>query len=150
MTVVGHRQQALHAVAAVMDKIRLLIVDKHPSVRLALAERLSSTPRLHVLATASDLREGLLFARALRPDIVLLELKGTNGKNRLDAIREMISEVAECPPSIIVLTSYADEVEREYALRSGARRYLLKEIDSERLIAEIEAVAAEQKLHEVK
>ena len=41
------------------------------------------------------------------------------------------------------ISRQADDDERESARASGARRYLLKQIDSARLISEIEAVAAE-------
>ena len=42
-----------------------------------------------------------------------------------------------------MLTSYAEDDEREAALAAGASRYLLKHIDTARLLSEIEAVAAE-------
>lgn len=125
-----------------MKKIRLLIVDEHPAVRQALAARLRSTPHLDVVGTANSFREGVRYARALQPDVVLLELKGKNG-HRLTPIGEMAGPLPDHRPGIIVLTSFADDLEREAAIRAGAQRYLLKDIDSPRLIAEIEAVAAE-------
>jgi DNA-binding NarL/FixJ family response regulator len=51
--------------------------------------------------------------------------------------------LANRPVGIIVLTSYSDSDERESALQAGARRYLLKNIDTARLLIEIEAVAGE-------
>jgi DNA-binding response OmpR family regulator len=47
------------------------------------------------------------------------------------------------PVGIIVLTSYADDDEHQAALEAGAKRYLLKHIDSASLTAEIEAVRDE-------
>ena len=55
----------------------------------------------------------------------------------------MNEALAGHPAGIIVLTSYADDDEREAAMHAGARRYLLKQIDSARLLNEIEAVANE-------
>lgn len=130
-----------------MKKIGLIIVDEHSVVRHALGVRLSSSPQIDVLAVARDLQEGIDYACSLKPDIILLEPKTADGRDdpqRITTFDHIRRETANGHPSaIIVLTSYIDEDEREAALRAGARRYLLKEIDSVRLIAEIEAVAAE-------
>ncbi|MEW5986355.1 MAG: response regulator transcription factor [Chloroflexota bacterium] len=125
-----------------MKKIRLLIVDEHPAVCQALAARLQSTPHLEVVGAANTLREGLRDAQTLRPDVILLELKGQNA-HRLDPAGDLSGHLVDGRTGLIVLTSYADDLEREAAIRAGAQRYLLKDIDSPRLIAEIEAVAAE-------
>jgi DNA-binding NarL/FixJ family response regulator len=128
-------------------KISLIIVDEHLEVRHALGTRLNSSPLIEVLAVACNLPEGLRYAQALKPDIILLEPKTAAGWEDAqwtadfeDIQRQLVDGH---PTAVIVLTSYMDEVEREAALRAGARRYLLKDIDSDRLIAEIEAVTAE-------
>jgi CBS domain-containing protein/CheY-like chemotaxis protein len=96
---------------------------------------------------ARDLQEGINYACSLKPDVILLEPKPADGRDdpqRITTFEHIRRETANGhPTAVIVLTSYIDEAEREAALRAGARRYLLKEIDSDRLIAEIEAVAAE-------
>jgi DNA-binding NarL/FixJ family response regulator len=125
-----------------MNKVRLLIVEGHPAVRQALAERLSSYPCIEVVATADGFQMGQLLARALQPDIILVELKIPGGDTPA-AIFDLAHDPAGHQAGIIVLTSYTDSEEREAALRAGARRYLLKDIGSDRLIAEIEAVAGE-------
>ena len=125
-----------------MKMIKVLIVDEYLAVRRALAARLSSFPHIDVVATAIDIREGLDKARTLHPDVILLELKGTSSL-LIDPVSEMHQALAGHPAGIIVLTSYAEDDEREAALAAGASRYLLKHIDSARLLSEIEAVAAE-------
>lgn len=132
-----------------MNDIRLLIVDEHPAVCQALATRLGATPGIEVVATASGLQEGLEQAQRLQPDVVLMELKGKDN-HRPNPITNMARTLAHYPAGIIVLTSYADEYEREEAVRAGICRYLLKNIDSARLIAEIRAVAAEKELVKMK
>jgi CBS domain-containing protein/CheY-like chemotaxis protein len=130
-----------------MSKIRLLIVDEHSAVRQALGARLGSSPHIEVLAVASDLEEGLLQAFSLNPDVILLEPKTIEGYHhpllggRLSEMKGGVKNGRR--PALIVLTSYTDEEERAEAMRAGACRYLLKDIDSERLIAEIEMAAAE-------
>ena len=124
-----------------MNKIRVLIVDQHMAVRRALAARLSSFSRIDVVATAHNLEEGLERAQATRPDVVLLELKGSSPD--ANPVRDMCDVLSGHPAGVIVLTSYAEDDERERAFQAGARRYLLKHIDTTRLLAEIEAVAKE-------
>jgi CBS domain-containing protein/AmiR/NasT family two-component response regulator len=124
-----------------MNPIRLLVVDEHPAVSLALTTRLASTPGIEVVGAAPTFSEGLRAARTLQPDVVLLELKGSG--RQPERVREMAHALNGKGGGIIVLTSYADEDEREMALQTGARRYLLKNINSARLITEIKAVAAE-------
>lgn len=124
-----------------MKKIRVLIVDEHFAVRQALAARLKSIPEIDVVATACGFDEGLAYARSQQPDVVLLELKGVG--DRPEAVAEMRDALAGHPGGIIVLTSYADGIERENALQCGAQRYLLKQIDTALLVAEIETVARE-------
>jgi two-component system NarL family response regulator len=125
-----------------MKKIRVLIVDEHVAVRQALATRLSAYAHIEVVATARSFQEGLERTRAFHPDVILLEIKGASSLQP-DPVGEMSKVFGDHPAGIIVLTSYADEREREAALQAGARRYLLKHIDSSRLLSEIEAVAAE-------
>ena len=125
-----------------MKKIKVLIVDEYLAVRRALAARLGSYPHIDVIATAIDIREGMDKARTLQPDVILLELKGTSTL-LINPVSEMHQALAGHPAGIIVLTSYAEDDEREAALAAGASRYLLKHVDTARLLTEIEAVAAE-------
>lgn len=125
-----------------MKKIRVLIIDEHPVVCQALAARLGIVPSLEVVGALSAIHDGVETVRNAMPDVVLLELKGKTeaGLEALAAIPELM---ACSPGGVIVLTSYLDEAERKVALEAGARRYLLKDIDTLRLIDEIEAVAGE-------
>jgi two-component system, NarL family, response regulator DevR len=127
-----------------MKKIRLLIIDENSAVRQALETRLRAFEQIELLAVACDFPEGVILARELHPDVILLE-----PKVRYDYGHDPIVHLGKLAngrtpgsrsPGIIVLTSYMDEIEREAALIAGAHRYLLKEIDSAWLVAEIEAV----------
>lgn len=125
-----------------MDAIKLLIIDEHPAVRQALVIRLRSSGHLAIVAVDNNLREGLQHAQQLAPDIILLGLKSTR-KEPSYLLADVVHQLAFSGAGVIVLTSYVDVVERELLLQAGARRYLLKNINSERLIAELEAVANE-------
>lgn len=122
------------------DMIRVLIIDEHPAVSEALVARLGAVPHIDVVATASSFEEGLLQVRAWQPQVVILELKGRS-RYGLDPIGAISRTLSGRPVGVIILTSYRDDIERAIALQAGAHRYLLKNIDSTQLIAEIEAVA---------
>ncbi|HSM55899.1 MAG TPA: response regulator transcription factor [Candidatus Sulfomarinibacteraceae bacterium] len=128
-----------------MNRIRVLIIDEHPAVCQALASRLDSVPTIAVVGSMSEFAAGLLGANDLQPDVILLELKtrtdGPHTRLGLDPVSAISTLLASSRGRIIVLTSYLDESERDEALQAGAKRYLLKDIDTSRLISEIEAVA---------
>jgi DNA-binding NarL/FixJ family response regulator len=124
-----------------MKQIKLLIVDEHLAVRQALAGRLGSYSQINVVATAANFTEGLELVERYQPDVILLELTGA--RDRINPVGEMDTAMSGHPAGIIILTAYADDAEREAALEAGARRFLLKQIDSARLLKEIESVASE-------
>ncbi len=121
-----------------MDTIRLLIVDQNSKVRQALEARLSSPSQIEVVGTARDPAEGVSRNLQAKPDIILLDAK-TAG--RPEDVAKAVGDLASQGASIIVLTSYAFEAEREAALDSGAAQYLVKDIDSTALIREIESLS---------
>ena len=127
-----------------MKKIRLLIIEENQAVRQALETRLRAFNQIELLAVAHDFPEGITLARALHPDVILLEpkVRYDHGHDPIVHLGKLANGRPAAPhnPGIIILTSYMDEAEREAAILAGAHRYLLKDIDSTRLVAEIEAV----------
>ena len=110
---------------------RVVILDDHDEVRAALRHLLNAAGDLRVVADTADAEVGLRLVYDLRPDLVLLESKRSDGRGL-----EMISWLAQSGlrAQIVVLTSYPSEWERWAAHRAGARLYLLKEIGSPQLI----------------
>lgn len=106
----------------------LFIIDDRESVRQALVQRLSRVPGIQVLGTAGTSQDAIAQARDTHPEVVLIELKLSDGLG-LDTLRAIR---ADNPSTrVIVLTSYADDFERHLALKLGAERYLLKDINSQ-------------------
>lgn len=125
-----------------MEKIRVQIIDEHPAVCQALAARLSTVSSIEVVGAQSAFVDGLESLPSARPDVVLLELKW-KGDEEAESLNAIARLLARSSVAVIVLTSFVDEGERNRVLQAGARRYLLKDIDTGRLIDEIEAVAGE-------
>lgn len=126
--------------------IKVMIVERHPAVRRALSKRLDDSAQLDVIDAVGDLGTALEHIRALGseenvgrgPDAIILGLEsGTD--EQLFATLDEVRKLADCDATIVVLAPYADEVERLLMLQAGVKRYLLKHIDSPRLIHEIEA-----------
>ena len=122
--------------------IRILVVDDHPVVRQGVAVLMSTQSDMTLVAEASNGREAIQQFRAYRPDVTLMDLQmpEMNGLDALIAIR------GEFPDAkIIVLTTYAGDVQILRALKSGAHGYLLKNTFHKELVDTIRAVHAGKK-----
>lgn len=125
-----------------MDKVRLLIIDEHEAVCQALATRLSSTPPIEIVAATHDIDAVPFFLNGFS-DVALLGLRSGSDID-LAVTMEIVAQLTAWKTAVIILTPYADAIEREMVLHAGASRYLLKDINSPQLIAEIMAVAHEK------
>ena len=122
--------------------IRILVVDDHPVVRQGIAVLVGTQPDMTLVAEASNGREAIQQFRAHRPDVTIMDLQmpEMSGLDALIAIR------GEFPNArIIVLTTYAGDVQILRALKSGAQGYLLKNTFHKDLIDTIRAVHAGKK-----
>ena len=105
------------------QKIRILVVDDHPVLRGGVAAILQNQADMEMVGEARNGGEAVERFRALRPDVTLMDLQmpGMNGVDAIAAIR------TEYPGArIIVLTTYAGDVQAVRALKAGALGYLLK------------------------
>lgn len=121
------------------DPIRVLAVDDHPIVRRGIALLLSTEPDLELVAEAANGREAIQQFRTHRPDVTLMDLqmREMNGVDAISAIR------GEFPDArIIVLTTYAGDVQALRAMQAGARAYMLKDSVDRELVNTIRAVHA--------
>lgn len=118
---------------------RVLIVDPHDLVCIALETRLRTTVGLEIVGSTNDYAEALRKAAQLRPDVILIETKSPDGLATLDALHQTLPHCA-----IIVLTSYLDSREEDQTRARGAARYLLKTLNTKELVEEICAAARQQ------
>lgn len=117
--------------------IRILVVDDHPVLRAGVAAMLGNHDDMAVVGEASNGAEALAQFRALHPDVVVMDLQmpGMNGVDATAAIR------SEAPSAkILVLTTYAGDVQAVRALRAGATGYLLKNSLRAQMVEAIRAV----------
>lgn len=128
-----------------VEPIRVLIADDHAVVRQGLEFLINYEPGMEVVGEAADGLETVEQARALQPDIILLDLimPRMNGVEAIQVIKK------ERPQArILVLTSFAENTQVFPAIRSGAMGYLLKDSTPRELLQAIRAIhAGESSLH---
>ncbi len=127
------------------ERIRVLIADDHAVVRQGLRALLAIDPRLELVGEAADGVEAVDQARALQPDVILLDLLMPR-QDGIAAIRAIKQERPEA--RILVLTSFAEEEKVFPAIKAGALGYLLKDVLPQELLRAIHSVArGEASLH---
>ncbi len=115
-----------------MSKIRVLLADDHSLFREGLVNILNAQPDFEVVGEASDGLEVLVKARALEPDLILMDV-GMPGCDGVEATQRIKKEL---PEITIVMLTVRDENEKLFeAIKSGAQGYLLKSIRSRELVA---------------
>ena len=119
--------------------IRILAVDDHPVVRQGIAGLLGIQLDMTLVGEASNGREAIQQFRIHRPDITLMDLQmpEMNGIDALIAIRNEFPDA-----KVIVLTTYAGDVQILRALKAGAQAYLLKNTLYKELLETVRAVHA--------
>jgi len=122
--------------------IRVLAVDDHPVLRQGIAGLIASQLDMRLVGEASNGLEAIQQFRALRPDVTLMDLQMPQ-MNGIDAISGIRGEFPEA--RIIVLTTYAGDVQALRAMKAGARGYLLKNLLYKELLDTIRAVHAGKK-----
>src|SRR5208283_5109756 len=124
------------------SRIRILTVDDHPIVRQGIAGLVGVQPDMILVGEASNGREAVQQFRMHHPDVTLMDLQmpEMNGLDALIAIRNEFPEAR-----VIVLTTYAGDVQILRALKAGAQAYLLKNTLHKELLETIRAVHAGKK-----
>jgi DNA-binding NarL/FixJ family response regulator len=119
--------------------IRVLLVDDEPLLRLAFTMVLDAQSDMAAVGEAGDGAEAVRKTRALRPDVVLMDVRmpGTDG---IEATARIIES---CPESRVLILTTFDLDEYAFAgLRAGASGFLLKNALPEELLGAIRSVAA--------
>ncbi|MBB5061862.1 response regulator transcription factor [Granulicella mallensis] len=122
-----------------LKKIRVLIVDDHPIMRVGVAAILAAQPDLEVVAQAGTAAEAVRLFAAERPDLTLMDLRLPD-KSGVEAIRAIraISPKAR----IVALTTYEGDEDIHQALEAGAQGYLIKGMPHDALVKALYRVHA--------
>ncbi|AWK10223.1 DNA-binding response regulator [Streptomyces spongiicola] len=124
-------------------KITVFLVDGHEVVRRGVYELLSAEDGIEVVGEADTATEALVRIPALRPDVVILEVRLPDGSG-VAVCREIRSRNEDT--SCLMLTSHADDEALFDAITAGASGYVLKTIRGAELLAAVRDVAAGRSL----
>jgi len=122
-----------------LSKTRVLVVDDHAIVRSGLRMLLAAEKDLDVVGEAGNARDAIFEARALKPDVILLDvvMPGESGIEVLPKLRK------EAPDAKVLVLSMQDDPRyvRE-AFAQGANGYVLKEAADSEVVAAVREIAA--------
>ncbi|MGW0807543.1 response regulator [Nonomuraea sp. NPDC002799] len=118
--------------------IKLLIADDHPVVRDGIRGMFTGDPGFEVLAEAGDGAQAVELARALRPDVILMDLRMPR-MDGVTAIKELVR--LGVAARVLVLTTYDTDKDVLPAIEAGATGYLLKDTLRDDLIKAVRTAA---------
>jgi DNA-binding NarL/FixJ family response regulator len=119
--------------------ITVLLADDHALIRKGFRLILDAEPDIEVVGEASDGTAAVSMASALRPDVVLMDVR-MPGRDGIEATRDIAA--AGLPSRVLILTTF-DLDDYVYAgLRAGASGFLLKDTQPDDLVAAIRTIAS--------
>jgi DNA-binding NarL/FixJ family response regulator len=112
-------------------------VDDHVLFREGLAGLINAQPDLKVVGEAGSVAESIAMARAVQPDLILMDFSLPDGTG----LEATVAILAERPETEIVFLTFHEDDERLFAgIRAGARGYLLKNVSTAKLLAYVRGV----------
>jgi len=118
--------------------IRVLLVDDHEVVRQGLRAMLEAAGDVVVAGEAAGVREAVEVAEAVRPDVVVMDVRLEDGSG-IEATREI--RAARPDTKVVMLTSFADDEALFASILAGASGYVLKQVRGGDLLQSIRTVA---------
>jgi len=121
------------------EKIKVLIVDDHPIMRVGIAAIINARAEMTVAAQAGTGEEAIELYEKHRPDITLMDLR-LPGMSGVEAIRAIRTDHPDT--CFVVLTTYEGDEDIYQALEAGARGYIIKGMPHDALIDALRSVHA--------
>ncbi|HZU19751.1 MAG TPA: response regulator transcription factor [Gaiellaceae bacterium] len=120
-------------------RTRVLVVDDHAVVRSGIRSLLSAEDDFEVVAEASNARDAVFEARALKPDVILLDVV-MPGESGIEALPKLKKEAPDA--KVLVLSMQDDPRYVREAFAQGADGYVLKEAVDAEVVAALREIAA--------
>ncbi len=121
------------------DAVRILVVDDHPLFRQGVVHSLELDTGFEVVGETDSGERALEMARALLPDLVLLDVSMPGWNGIVTAERIAIA----CPATVIVMLTMSDDKDKLLAaFKAGARGYVLKGAGPAEILRAVHAVGS--------
>ncbi|QFT90656.1 Transcriptional regulatory protein DegU [Bacillus sp. THAF10] len=121
-----------------MDTTKIVIIDDHQLFREGVKRILDFESNFHVVAEGDDGDEAMDLMAQHDPDVFIMDINMPK-VNGVEATRRLVDANPEA--KVIVLSIHDDENYVTHALQTGARGYLLKEMDADALVDAVKVVA---------
>jgi DNA-binding NarL/FixJ family response regulator len=118
--------------------ITVLVADDEPMLRRALADMLDEQPGVRVVGVARDATGAVALARALRPAVVLLDVRMPGGGG-IEAARQI--RLVSPGTRVLAHSAFDDRSSRTAMLAAGADDYIVKGTPSADIVARVIAAA---------
>ena len=120
-----------------MEKIRVMVIDDHPTFREGLTRLLKEESDIEVIATLGDGLQALDSAKHLKPDVVVMDISmpGMNGIEAAKQIKEVSPDTA-----VLMVSAYKYPSYVLACLRSGAVGYLMKNASLNKIVSAIRMI----------
>ncbi|MEC3982228.1 response regulator transcription factor [Amycolatopsis sp. H20-H5] len=123
--------------------LKVFLVDDHEIVRRGVADLINEEDDLTVIGQAASVSQALARVPALRPDVVVLDVRLPDG-NGVELCRELRSMLPGL--NCLMLTSFTDEQAMMNAILAGADGYVIKDIKGMQLVEAVRQVGAGRSL----
>ena len=118
--------------------ISVVLVDDHAVVRSGIRLLLDVEDDIEVIGEAGNAKDALFRARALKPDVILLDVV-MPGESGIEVLPKLLEESPET--KVLVLSMQDDPSYVREAFASGAHGYVLKEAADVEVVAAVREIA---------
>src|ERR1700689_2037979 len=120
-----------------VEKIKVMVVDDHPLMRVGVASIVNARSDMTVVAQAGTGEEAVTLFSKHRPDVTLMDLRlpGMSGVDSIRSIRETHPRAR-----FVVLTTYEGDADIHRALEAGAQGYVIKGMPYQTLVEALQRV----------
>ncbi len=124
-----------------MEKIRVMVVDDHPTFRDGLCRFLKEEEDIEVIGTAANGEDAVRLARELCPDVTVIDVV-MPGLNGIETARRI--SAATPGTAILMVSAFGYEAYLLASLQAGAKGYMVKDTPVNELISAIRLVHSGQ------
>jgi DNA-binding NarL/FixJ family response regulator len=133
-----HSQDSTQIRPAKRPRVRVIVVDDHPAIQVALSDTFDAEMDLQLCGCASNATDAFALVEREEPDVAVIDvaLQDAHGLDLMQNLRAQHPEL-----QVVIFSMYDEAVYAERALRAGALGYVMKQEPTQRVVEAIRSVA---------